>query len=755
MSVIATNFTSPPSTRVQSNNPSFQHLTSLLPITSLSFLPSKHISESLLLSGEGSHCKIYSPCTAQLLHTRKIFSREAIRGIAFEQDPVCPRAVGEAEGSVGGGGNGNGNEGGDGDEEYEIQGSNRRILFWGGNRLAVTTLQELIADSPGSSMVDNSRPSFSDNHSLKETPVADYIHCAFFIRRKSATPPLVGIVTSHNLFLLYDPDQQKIVGTQGMGEQCILYSATGLFAPDEDSVDGGGRVIVAAGTIFGEILVWSAPVEPPPHIVLPPPATSMATTPPNVGLHSRSYSVDSESWTEVASGGTSDSEGEGWEEVTKSTVLGSGAGTPRGHRKKRKRGVELHYRLKGHEGSIFGVDISPRLDTGTYSGKKRFLVSCSDDRAVRVWDISKVDQVAEADGDEQPLGDGNWAGKQAESLAWDELAMGELRETGFMPAVKEKEGPKGDCVAIGWGHQARIWNCRFLSQLSHSAISQTNPIVSIVTTSEDLTSKVWAYPPLISPSLSPTRNYVVGNQKDLTELACINTTMLHSGKNVFALAISETHKLLATGGHDGRIAIVSYSTSHTNAGSTPEAEWYEWEITIPSEVELVEAVKRSIALLNITPAIGPMDKSEQFLSKRTVVDQFRNYCVVDANRYIVSTAKGFLALYTFPLTSRPELRITAAAAGWKGLGQWENLGGGAPITAWEGTGLVAAQDRMGSVGIIDIDWLLENENENEGDEEGYNLNGRKGRWWKAGEGNPGGLFCGRHGGTYYFCLLFP
>lgn len=753
MSITATNFASPPSTCVHStsaNNLNFQQLTSLLPITSLSFLPSKHISESLLLSGEGSHCKIYSPCTAQLLHTRKIFSREAIRGIAFEQDPVCPSTgtVGVTEGGLGGGGGGNGNENGDGDgdgdEEDEVQGGDRRILFWGGNRLAVITLRELISDSPGSSMTDSCRAWYSDNHSLKEAPMADYIHCAFFIQQISATQPLVGVITSHNLLLLYDLDQQKVVGTHGMGEQCILYSATGLFTSGQDSIGGGGRVIVAAGTVFGEILVWSAPVEPP----LPPlPASSADITPLRVGLHGRPYSIDSESWTELASGSTSDSEGEGWEEVTKSIVLGSRSGTPRGYQK-RKRGVELHYRLKGHEGSIFGVDISPRFDLSTCDGKKRFLVSCSDDRAVRVWDISKVDQVAETDGDEEPFGDGNWAGKQAESLAWDELAMDELRATGFMPAVKEKEGPKSDCVAIGWGHQARIWNCRFLSQLSYPTISQTNPAVSIVTTSEDLTSKIWTYSPP-SPFTSS-----VNNQQDLTELSCLNTMLLHSGKNVFALAISETHKLLATGGHDGRVAVVSYSTGRTGVGNTSEAEWYEWEISTPSEVELeLEAVERSLAQLNITSATGPMDKSEQLLSKRTGVDQFRNYCIVDTNRYIVSTAKGFLALYTFPLANSPDLRITAAVRGWKGLGQWENLAGGAPITAWEGTGLVVVQDRMGSVGIIDVDWQ-ENENE-EGDEEGFDLNERKGRWWKAGEENPGGLFCGRHGGTYYFCLLLP
>ncbi|KAF8432873.1 hypothetical protein BGX38DRAFT_1263141 [Terfezia claveryi] len=702
------------------STPKLQQVTSALPITSLSFLPSTHISESLLLSGEGPICKFYSPSTAQLLHTRRIFSREAIRGIAFE-DSVFSSSPAPAPLNHGD------------EEEAEVEGGNRRIVFWGGHRIVVATLQELIGDSPitsASASLANLPPtvipsstmgSYTDAQVLMETPVKDYVHHAFFISRLGGS--LVGVVTSHNLLLLYDPDARKWVSEKDMGERCILYSATGVYVPSESGE--GGSVVVAAGTVFGEILVWSAPIDPP----LPP----VSESPP--GAHSRTHSVDSEAWTELAS----DSEGEGWEELTKSTVLGSRAGTPKGHPRNKNRAVELQYRLKGHEGSIFGVDISPRYDSGD---RKRYLVSCSDDRTVRVWDISRVDQNDE---------DGEVDGKLAESLAWDELGVDELRGTGFtsVEGTKGKEGPKSDCVAIGWGHQARIWNCRFLQKLSTSS-SSIHPMINIVTTSEDLTSKIWGYN---ADLMTSTASLKPQNTQSVVELLCLSSTLLHSGKNVFALAIAENHKLLATGGHDGRIAIVSYDTGDGD----PDEERYEWELDAPGnenvEMEL-EAIERNLAGLNITRARASLDKTESSGGKpKPSADQFRNYAVVDSNRYIVCTSKGYLAMYTFPTSKCPGRNSTPTAGGWRTLGQWVNLGGVSSVAVWQGVGLVAAQDRTGMVGIIDLDDFGDG-----GDEEGYDLKGKKGRWWQAGDGNPGLMFCGRHDDLFYLLttsLLTP
>lgn len=619
----------------------------------------------------------------------------------------------------------------DADEDDEdMSMDKRRIVFWGGHRIVVTTLEELIEDSPASSAaasLANLPPTFTpgsttasyvDEQGFKETPVKDFVHYAFFISRPGGS--LVGVVTSHNLLLLYDPVVRRWVGERDMGERCILYSATGIYVPDGSSDEG--RVIVAAGTVFGEILVWSAPIDPPPK-------TQVADSSSNA--HSRSHSIDSETWTELAS----DSEGEGWEELTKSTMLGSRAGTPKGNRRKGIKGVELHYRLKGHEGSIFGVDISSSFDLGE-GRSKRFLVSCSDDRTARVWDISRVDEC-----DEDTENDG----KLAEALAWDELGVDELRGTGFTitEGTEGNEESKSDCVAIGWGHQARIWNCRFLQKLSYSMPS-TQGKVNIITTSEDLTSKVWEYTPFASNTVTTTAAMNPSNAQNITELACLSTTLLHSGKNVFALAISEIHHLLATGGHDGRIAVVSYDTG---TGDTKELERYAWELDTlngkDAEMEL-EAIERDLAGLNIIPAKSPLNTSEATVGKsKTSTDQFRNYAIVDSYRYVICTSKGYLALYTFPDLRPSSHRVTANPGGWRTLGQWDNLGGASSVAAWEGSGLVAAQDRSGMVGIIDLDDLSDG-----GDEEGYNRNGKKGRWWHAGEGTPGPMFCGRHGGMY-------
>ncbi|CDK24429.1 unnamed protein product [Kuraishia capsulata CBS 1993] len=78
----------------------------------------------------------------------------------------------------------------------------------------------------------------------------------------------------------------------------------------------------------------------------------------------------------------------------------------------------IAHNLKGHEGSIFGVRISD-------DGKK--LISCSDDRSIKLWDL----------------------------------------ET-------------GKNIATGWGHGARIWHLQFFQKNT-----------KILSTSEDCTVRVW------------------------------------------------------------------------------------------------------------------------------------------------------------------------------------------------------------------------------------------------------------------------
>ncbi|KAI5809848.1 hypothetical protein DFH27DRAFT_606255 [Peziza echinospora] len=688
-----------------------QQLSPTLPITALCFLPSTHISESILLAGEGCVCKIYSPATSQLLHTRKIFQRESISGIAFldgvdvvEVETILGRRMGVQE-----------VEESEQDSENDgVDGGKRRIVFWGGHRILVTTLEELISDSPSSSFVEEGCGSASlgggsgatttttTNNDMgwtqppfQEVPVKDWVHHAFFIPRPGGS--LVAVLTSHNQLLLYETLARKWVAEVEMGEMCTIYSASGVFVPPppQDEGSGWGRIVVAAGTAFGDILVWSAPVW------VKEPVTATVTLPqqPQQQQGRRRSAVDAESWTEVSE------EPEGWEELTRSTGLDSDCpGTPK--QKRPERGVEVHYRLKGHEGSIFGVDISPSFTLTAADGtqvQKRYLASCSDDRTVRIWDVSRVDGDDEDDDDHDLDG-------QSFSTIWDKVGVDEFN-TGFTQssnnnnADSEDKGNK-DCVAIGWGHTARIWNSKVLSTLAKDGT------VNVITTSEDLSSKLWKFEPLKS---------------SLTELRVVESTHLHSGKNIFAMAVDEHWGMLATGGHDSRIAVVSYGGVGIDRA--------DWELSQVLNHEL-EAVERSLGGLQITGYDAKSPKSKKFIP-----DAFRNYAVLDKNRFLVSTNRGWLATYTFPSAGRISRASVDTPGQWRNLGKWDNLEGISVIAAWEGAGLIAAQDKTGLVGVIDL--------YTPDDLPGTAMSERRGRWWKAGDSNPGPMFCGRYGDLYY------
>ncbi|KAK9446952.1 WD40-repeat-containing domain protein [Limtongia smithiae] len=117
--------------------------------------------------------------------------------------------------------------------------------------------------------------------------------------------------------------------------------------------------------------------------------------------------------------------------------------------------------LNGHEGSIFSVQFS-------HDGK--YVVSCSDDRSIRLWN----------------------------------------RET-------------QECLAIGWGHTARIWQLRFLGKY-------------ILSSGEDNSARLWEY-----------KN---------AKLECMQVFEGHTGRNVWSLsALGKDKSIIATGGADGRVRL--------------------------------------------------------------------------------------------------------------------------------------------------------------------------------------------------------
>ncbi|PUU77861.1 WD40-repeat-containing domain protein [Tuber borchii] len=219
----------------------------------------------------------------------------------------------------------------------------------------------------------------------------------------------------------------------------MLYSAHLLYLA-ADAPNPRGRVLVAAGTVFGEILLWSVAITPFP----------------SSGIHDLQI-------------------------------------------------PKTHYRLLGHEGSIFGVNISPKCH-----GDKYYLASCSDDRTIRIWDISQFDS-------SPPTADGS-----------------EIKRTGFGHELTRG----GGCISVGWGHGARIWGVRFLPVTEES-------LIELLSISEDLTSRFWTF------NLE---------QKGAGSIELKNTATyrLHSGKHIWSYALDFERGLLATGGADGRIGLIHY-----------------------------------------------------------------------------------------------------------------------------------------------------------------------------------------------------
>lgn len=252
------------------------------------------------------------------------------------------------------------------------------------------------------------------------------------------------LVTAHNEAVEVRREGRKVsFGKVISPSRPILYAASVRRLAD-------GSVLVAGGTVFGEILVWTCRVD------------------------SGEYRV-------------------------------------------------LHV-LTGHEGSIFGVDISDEVALGGTT--LRLLASCSDDRTIRVWNV------------------GGTAGEGARALA--EEYLHEARETGFGSSAAERsseEGPPEEQIAVAMGHLSRIWHVKF-PPLPAGQLSSVIPLYSF---GEDSTAQLWELD-------------LAGFQdQGSTTLSHRATFANHDGKHIWSSAISSGRygaSSVATGGADGKIALI-------------------------------------------------------------------------------------------------------------------------------------------------------------------------------------------------------
>ncbi|KAI7348911.1 hypothetical protein D0862_06997 [Hortaea werneckii] len=250
----------------------------------------------------------------------------------------------------------------------------------------------------------------------------------------------VAVVTAHNALSIMNlgSAEHDVVESVVPGSNCILYSAHVTW-------QSPSQCLIASGTAFGDIIVWSASISKP----------------------------------------------------------------EKGHFSAH---AQTHYTFSAHEGSIFGVRLSTQGQARQLGDRYEcLLASCSDDRQVKLWDVSD---------------------RSAISPHLTELQ----RDTGFGGKHDDEEYAP-PCLARAMGHVSRIWQVRFV----HHVAEQITQIMSF---GEDASNITWNI-----------RHD--GGESGLPLVLIQNSVQTaHAGKHIWAVESSKPGQIIS-GGADGAIAMRS------------------------------------------------------------------------------------------------------------------------------------------------------------------------------------------------------
>ncbi|OJD15249.1 hypothetical protein AJ78_04471 [Emergomyces pasteurianus Ep9510] len=426
----------------------FQHLDSRLPITAIRVLD---IANSrLILSGCGPYLHLIDEASGRLLDQIQLFETNNIHGIQLSN--LTPR-------------------------KSALHVAN--FLAWGGPSFRLFSLE---VDRSGNGSLSFSSP---------ESAAPDWILDANIYHsrnddRNSSTANKACLITAHNAlfgleleddFVTYQSDLR--LHQIGAGLKSVLYSA-------DLSWLSSTQILVAAGTVFGEIVVWSC---------------FLPTGPGS-----------------ISSGDSS---------------------------------VSIHHLFAGHEGSIFGVDISPEIHWLNDKQSRRFLASCSDDRTIRIWDIS--DCVS-------PVASETYKGVAVRPAT---------RSTGFGNISRDDLDMDPEaCIAKAWGHTSRIWSACFVDM----TISDQPGCLKLVSRGEDATCQVWE---LRLQSCSPAEEHPLSYTN--STLQNVSTHTYHTGKNIWSMAVhkSSNSTTIYSGGADGSIHTFMINTSESPSRHRTRIEKYD------------------------------------------------------------------------------------------------------------------------------------------------------------------------------------
>ncbi|OQE30235.1 hypothetical protein PENFLA_c003G10713 [Penicillium flavigenum] len=262
-------------------------------------------------------------------------------------------------------------------------------------------------------------------------------------------------ITANNALLSIELIDSDIPGRNTISIYQLATSVKSILYSADVIALSSSHVLIAAGTVFGEIIVWSCFLN-----------------------KDRSH---------------------------KANAIGS-----------------IHHFFTGHDGSIFDVRISPKIHSLNGGQSGRILASCSDDRTVRIWDISDCEH------------------KTAEDHSAYSTDGFELRSTGFGPVEAGEDSVGSEsCVVQAFAHVSRIWGVHF------RAIKNNNQThMGLVSRGEDCTCVLWD----LSWQSSSTGTTVY----QLRQTSSIQT---HIGKHIWSLDLCRigSKTVVYTGGADGAL----------------------------------------------------------------------------------------------------------------------------------------------------------------------------------------------------------
>ena len=252
---------------------------------------------------------------------------------------------------------------------------------------------------------------------------------------------------------------------------------------------------------------------------------------------------------------------------------------------------EMLHVLFGHEGSIFGVDLWMPSSGIDVPQDTILLASCSDDRTVRVWDIT--DQT----------------GRKSQRN------LDQARETGFgaLPSINDEE-EASKIVAMGMGHASRIWGVKFTQRPDLGAEKSLH----LYSFGEDGMVQKWA-----AHLTDPPK----------PDLSLLESCLYHDGKHIWssALATYKDQSIVVSGGADGKISQID--DPHIELSRTKEKE--QDGMLIP-----LDCVKN----INMQDILDSLDPNGNTRAGKEIIKRFG---FISDNVVLITTTIGRLLVANF------------------------------------------------------------------------------------------------------------